>query len=167
MNNTANKVVNLSQLEFLCDDLKKHGHILVLTSGCFDLLHSGHVEYIDMASNFGHLIIGINSDNFVKKLKGEFRPIQDEDNRSKTIAGLENVKLVTIFNDDMELIKAVKPNIYVSHNTARISIWDDKERIQLLDQIGATIKELRGKKDSSTDIIKRAAMSYKNEKIKK
>ena len=130
----------------------------MLTSGCFDLLHGGHLEYICDAAELGCLVVGINSDEFVRKIKGPTRPVRLEDDRAFTMAGFSPVDLVVIFDCDYELIETVKPDIYVASSTSHVKIWEEEKRVKLLESIGAKIVEIGSKKtDSTTDIIKRAA----------
>lgn len=96
--------------------LKKQNKKIVFTNGCFDILHRGHVSYLDIASSYGDiLILGLNSDSSVKRLKGENRPINCEDDRAYILAGLESVDFVVKFEEDTpyELIRIIKPNILV------------------------------------------------------
>lgn len=100
-------------LEFL---EKVKGKKLVFTNGCFDILHRGHVSYLNSAREQGDfLIVGLNSDASVKRLKGEKRPINDEDDRKFVLENLKAVDFVEIFEEDtpLELIKAVCPNVLV------------------------------------------------------
>lgn len=151
-------VASLAKLSQICKLHKESGKTIVLTSGCFDLLHGGHLEYVCDAGEMGWLVVGINSDAFVKRLKGDSRPVRDQHDRAFTMAGFSPVKLVTIFDSDYELIRAVRPNVYVASSTSHVSAWDDLERVSLLENIGARIVEIEfNKKDSTTDIIKRAA----------
>jgi D-beta-D-heptose 7-phosphate kinase/D-beta-D-heptose 1-phosphate adenosyltransferase len=96
--------------------LKKLGKKIVFTNGCFDILHRGHVSYLDTAKSFGDvLILGLNSDASVKRLKGESRPINQEEDRAFVLAGLQSVDFVTIFDEDTpyNLIKMIEPDILV------------------------------------------------------
>lgn len=89
---------------------------IVFTNGCFDILHAGHIDYLAKASNLGdEMIIGLNSDASVRRLKGNDRPILDEYSRSVILASLHFVSGVIIFDEDTpyELIKQVKPDILV------------------------------------------------------
>ncbi len=95
---------------------KKEGFKIVFTNGCFDLIHIGHVLYLEDAKSLGDkLIVGLNSDTSVSRLKGAHRPIKDEFNRSHILAALASVDAVIIFeNDDpLELIKLISPEILV------------------------------------------------------
>lgn len=89
---------------------------IVFTNGCFDLLHPGHVQYLADARDLGNrLVIGLNSDASVKRLKGPDRPIQDERSRALILASLAVVDLVVIFDEDtpLKLIKAIQPDVLV------------------------------------------------------
>lgn len=89
---------------------------IVFTNGCFDLLHVGHVRYLQEAKSLGDiLIVGLNTDKSVQKLKGPTRPIQNENDRMEILAGLACVDFVTLFDEDtpLELIRFVKPQVLV------------------------------------------------------
>ncbi|PLW97904.1 MAG: D-glycero-beta-D-manno-heptose 1-phosphate adenylyltransferase [Marinilabiliales bacterium] len=89
---------------------------IVFTNGCFDLLHLGHIDYLSKAKDLGDiLIIGVNTDDSVRRLKGESRPITDENSRSSIIASLQFVNAVVLFDEDTpyELIKQVQPDVLV------------------------------------------------------
>ena len=89
---------------------------VVFTNGCFDILHRGHVEYLAKAASLGKvMIIGLNTDNSVKRIKGESRPVQDEYTRALILASLEFVSAVVLFDEETpyELIKAAQPDILV------------------------------------------------------
>jgi len=104
------------EINVLSSKLKENGKKLVFTNGCFDILHAGHVRYLETAKSFGDiLIVGINSDESVKMLKGETRPINNQQDRALLIASLEAVDYVVIFNEDTpyELIKTIKPHTLV------------------------------------------------------
>ena len=88
----------------------------VFTNGCFDLLHIGHIELLKYAKGLGdYLVVGINSDNSVKKLKGSYRPINNELTRKTILESIKYVDEVIVFNEDtpIELIKKIQPNIIV------------------------------------------------------
>jgi len=89
---------------------------IVFTNGCFDIIHRGHIELLSKASDLGDkLIVGLNSDSSVQRLKGAGRPVQDENTRAMIMAGFAFVDLVILFPQDtpLELISIVKPNILV------------------------------------------------------
>lgn len=89
---------------------------IVFTNGCFDLLHQGHIDYLAKARSLGDmLIIGLNTDNSIKRLKGNSRPIQDEQSRALILASLLFVDYVVMFDEDTpyNLIKKINPNVLV------------------------------------------------------
>lgn len=104
-------------LEFLMrniDQWKNENKKIVFTNGCFDLIHLGHIELLARSSDLGDiLIIGVNSDSSIQKLKGENRPIIEEDSRVKQLAALEFVDAVVLFNEDtpQKLIEKIKPDV--------------------------------------------------------
>ena len=109
-------IKTLNEIISLCAELKARGKRVVFTNGCFDLLHAGHVKYLETAKSFGDvLIIGLNSDRSVTALKGEGRPINAQMDRAYMLAALEVVDYVVIFDEDTpyKLIKAIKPHTLV------------------------------------------------------
>lgn len=98
------------------NDFKRHGQKIVFTNGCFDVLHYGHVHYLLQAKALGDiLVIGLNSDDSVRRLKGPTRPINGENERAFVLAALVCVDYVTLFEEDTpeELIKVVRPDVLV------------------------------------------------------
>jgi D-beta-D-heptose 7-phosphate kinase/D-beta-D-heptose 1-phosphate adenosyltransferase len=94
----------------------KKNQKIVFTNGCFDILHVGHVKYLEVAKSFGDmLIVGLNSDDSIKRLKGESRPINPLEDRAYILASLESVSYVVPFEEDtpFDLISAIKPDILV------------------------------------------------------
>ena len=114
MNKKNKKIISMEELkEILKENNNKK---IVFTNGCFDILHRGHVEYLQKAKELGDLLIlGLNSDLSVKRLKGENRPINNEEDRAIILSALECVDYVVIFDEDtpFELIKNLKPDILV------------------------------------------------------
>ena len=93
-----------------------HEQKIVFTNGCFDILHQGHIDYLAKAADYGDvLIIGLNTDESVKQLKGNSRPVQDEISRAMLLASLHFVDAVVLFNDSTpyELIKAIQPDTLI------------------------------------------------------
>jgi rfaE bifunctional protein nucleotidyltransferase chain/domain len=111
-----NKIQTISSSKELLQDLKSIGHKIVFTNGCFDLLHLGHVTYLEQSKSKGDfLIVGLNSDASVKRLKGAERPIKDELSRASILAALSSVDMVIVFEEDtpIDLISAVIPAVLV------------------------------------------------------
>ena len=89
---------------------------IVFTNGCFDILHIGHVKYLEEAKSFGDiLILGLNSDESIRRLKGDHRPINSSDERAYILSSIEVIDYVVVFDEDtpLNLIKAVNPDILV------------------------------------------------------
>ena len=97
-------------------DWKNDGHAIVFTNGCFDLLHPGHIQYLEDAAKLGDkLIVGLNDDDSVRRLKGSSRPINNLNFRKKILMGLRSVNLVIPFYEDtpLNLIALIKPDFLV------------------------------------------------------
>ena len=117
------KLKNRDELNIILDDFRKNKKIIVFTNGCFDILHRGHVEYLQKARELGDLLIlGLNSDSSVKRLKGNSRPINNEIDRAIVLSALECITYISIFDEDtpLELIKIVKPDILVKGGDYKI-----------------------------------------------
>ena len=110
----AHKVCNLNQLNAKVAVWKQQGLKIVFTNGCFDLLHAGHVTYLEAAKKRGDkLILGLNTDRSVSAIKGPTRPVVNEQDRARVLAALESIDAVILFDEDtpLNLINAIKPNI--------------------------------------------------------
>ncbi len=132
---TLKGVIAEEQLLVAIEDARAHGETIVMTNGCFDLLHAGHVEYLKQARALGdRLIVAVNSDDSVRRLKGETRPVNRLENRMAVLAALESVDWVVPFVEDTpeRLICAVKPDYLVKggdNDPANIPgnkcVWDN------------------------------------------
>ncbi len=110
------QVIQREDLELLGNELRSQGKSIVSTNGCFDLLHVGHVRILKAAKELGDvLVVGINSDASVRKLKGDSRPINKQADRAEIISSLAAVDYATIFDEDtpVEFLKLLKPNLHV------------------------------------------------------
>ena len=108
--------LSLEQLQIAVADARSQGERLVFTNGCFDILHAGHVTYLEQARKLGErLVVAVNSDDSVRQLKGPGRPINPADRRMAVLAGLEAVDWVVSFDDDTpcELLRLLRPDILV------------------------------------------------------
>ncbi|MCX5707391.1 MAG: D-glycero-beta-D-manno-heptose 1-phosphate adenylyltransferase [Candidatus Omnitrophica bacterium] len=136
--------------------LHKHGKSVVFTNGCFDILHYGHVKYLETAKSKGDfLVVGVNSDSSVRKLKGKNRPIVSQKFRSALVAALESVDFVVIFSEKTPLktIRALKPEVLVKGGN-----WkeDDIVGADFVRQRGGRVYSIKFIKGfSTTDIIKK------------
>lgn len=110
------KLVLLSDLARLSARMRADGARLVFTNGCFDILHAGHVRYLRRARDLGDaLVVGLNSDASVARLKGPGRPINSAEDRAEVLAGLTAVDYVVVFDDDTatSVVETIKPAVYV------------------------------------------------------
>lgn len=113
---TASKIKNISELKKIIAFHKRAGKAIVFTNGCFDLLHYGHIKYLEEAKNKGDiLVVAVNSDSSIKKIKGKKRPIVKQHDRLRIIAGLASVDYVIMFNENtpLNLIRDLRPDILV------------------------------------------------------
>ena len=109
-------LITRSNLASLSDGLRKEGKKIVTTNGCFDILHVGHVRILEAARRQGDvLIVGINSDESVRKLKGPSRPINAESDRAEVLLNLRSVDYVTVFGEQtpVEFLTEIKPDVHV------------------------------------------------------
>lgn len=116
MEKTSDKIKDLMAAKAQVAEWKRQGKRVVFTNGCFDLLHLGHVDYLEKARNLGDaLVVGLNTDDSVSRFKGPKRPIQDEVSRARVMASLQAVDLVVFFNEDtpQSLISQLLPHILV------------------------------------------------------
>lgn len=136
------KIVDLEELSDRSKQLRAAGKKLVATNGCFDLLHVGHVRYLQAARALGDLLaVGLNGDRSVRELKGSGRPIMTENDRAEVLAALGCVDLVTIFPEmrATRFLVAARPAIYVKGGDYSSETLNDEERAALK-QIGAEIR---------------------------
>jgi rfaE bifunctional protein nucleotidyltransferase chain/domain len=123
-------------------EVREAGGYVVFTNGCFDLLHPGHVYYLRAARSLGDaLVVGLNSDASVKRLKGPFRPVVPEEDRAAVLGALEPVDAVVVFGEDMpvRLLRELKPAVYVKGGDYRI---EDLPEAEVAREIGAEIRIL-------------------------
>lgn len=116
MKETKSKIKSKEGLSELIKSWQNQGEKVVFSNGCFDILHLGHIDYLEKARSLGdRLVIGLNSDSSVKKLKGDSRPINNEEARGRMLAALSFVDGIAVFGEDTpkELIEYLLPNILV------------------------------------------------------
>jgi D-beta-D-heptose 7-phosphate kinase/D-beta-D-heptose 1-phosphate adenosyltransferase len=116
LENIVNKIKTLGEVTEIVKQLKNSDKKVAFTNGCFDILHPGHISSLSQAaSTADFLIVGLNSDLSVKRLKGEGRPINDQDSRALMLAALSMVDAIVVFEEDtpLELIKQVLPDVLV------------------------------------------------------
>ena len=155
------KIKTAQELRPLLEILRAAGKKVVFTNGCFDILHTGHIRYLAIARSFGDiLVVAVNSDSSVRMIKGEKRPINSQAERAETLAALESIDYVTVFDelDPYRVISALQPDVLVKGGDWPI------EKI-----IGRDVVEARGGKvvnvpyvegASTTGIIERILKIY-------
>jgi D-glycero-beta-D-manno-heptose 1-phosphate adenylyltransferase len=135
---------------------RKHGARIVFANGCFDVLHAGHVRYLEGARALGDiLVVGINSDNQVTRLKGQGRPILPELDRAEIVASLEAVDLVTIFDEPTvtELLLAIRPDIHAKGTDYTEETVPERDVVR---SFGGRVRIVGDPKDHSTsELIRR------------
>ena len=128
------RILTTEALSGIRDDMARAGQRLVFTNGCFDLLHAGHVRYLQQARELGHaLAVGLNSDRSVRELKGAGRPINAEDDRAEVVAALGCVDYVVIFDGKRatDILRAVRPHVYAKGGDYTPESLDPDERAVL------------------------------------
>ncbi|HXE42206.1 MAG TPA: D-glycero-beta-D-manno-heptose 1-phosphate adenylyltransferase [Candidatus Baltobacteraceae bacterium] len=140
--NFRDKIVAWDKLPEWRKAFRANGKRLVVTNGCFDILHLGHVTYLETARNFGDaLLIGVNGDAAVRGLKGAGRPVNSENDRAAILAALESVSAVCIFSEKTatEFLAAAQPDIYVKGGDYTLETLNQNERCAV-ESAGGKIK---------------------------
>jgi rfaE bifunctional protein nucleotidyltransferase chain/domain len=159
MEKASDKIVSLKDCVQKVAAWKKAGEQIVFTNGCFDIIHLGHVDYLERARDLGtRLVVGVNTDRSVGNLKGPGRPIQDEFSRARVMAAFQCVDLVVLFDEEtpLQLITAIVPNILVKGSDYLA------ENI-----VGADVVKRAGGKVETIDFIKGYSTSTVIEKIRR
>jgi D-beta-D-heptose 7-phosphate kinase/D-beta-D-heptose 1-phosphate adenosyltransferase len=161
---SRDKVIDQVQLTALSEAWQSQGRRVVFTNGCFDILHRGHIQYLNRAKALGDvLVVGVNSDESVQRLKGPERPINSLDDRLQVLAALSSVDHIVSFGEDTphELIRLVRPRTFVkggdyTHETL--------PEAQLVEELGGTVRILPFLEDrSTTRIIERVRAAPETE----
>lgn len=148
-------LINKNDAAQFCENLRRNKKV-VFTNGCFDIIHAGHVRYLTAAKNFGDvLIVGLNSDNSVRKLKGASRPINNQADRAEVLLALKPVDYVIIFDEltAENLIAKVKPDIYVKGGDYTLETLPEAKIVQSYGGRVEFVNLVAGK--STSNIIKK------------
>lgn len=159
LNDIQSKIIDIKNIETHLTDWSLKKQKIVFTNGCFDILHRGHVEYLAQAANHGDvLIIGVNTDSSVKRIKGETRPVQDEYARAILLASLSFVSAIVLFDEDTpyNLIKRIQPDVLIKGSDYSIK-----------DIVGSDIVMAKGGKVITIDFIEGYSTTSIIEKLKK
>src|SRR3989338_7741423 len=149
------KIKNIQELKGIVIELRAKGKKIVTTNGVFDILHIGHIRYLQEAKKLGNiLIVAVNSDSSTKKLKGPKRPLNNENDRAEALAALECVDFVTIFNEEnpIKILGIIKPNVHAKGGDYDISQIIEKDAVEKNKGKVVLIPKVEGY--STTDFIK-------------
>ncbi|MFD2570017.1 D-glycero-beta-D-manno-heptose 1-phosphate adenylyltransferase [Spirosoma soli] len=158
---TESKILTRDQVISQANQWRAEGQQLVFTNGCFDIVHLGHIDYLEKARNLGdRLILGLNTDASVSCIKGPLRPVVNEYARARLMAALEFVDAVTLFSEPtpIELIEAVRPDILVKGNDYTIDTIVGADLVMGRGGRVETISLVPGY--STTALIERIKQSY-------
>lgn len=156
-----NKILDRNTLKNKLDDLRKKGKKIAFTNGCFDILHIGHVRYLREARKTADiLVLALNSDASVKKIKGEKRPLVPQDDRAEIMAALEFIDFVTIFDETtpLELINLLKPDVLIKGGDWPEDKVVGRDEIKKWGGKLTLIPEIKGK--STTSIVDKIRQVY-------
>jgi rfaE bifunctional protein nucleotidyltransferase chain/domain len=146
------KIIPFEHLASWRRELRTKGRTLAATNGCFDLLHAGHVTYLETARGFGDaLLVGLNGDESVRELKGAGRPLNAEADRALVLAGLESVTAVTIFPETLAsgFLTAALPDVYVKGGDYTLDTLNAEEK-RIVESAGGRIELVTFVPDKST-----------------
>ncbi len=161
------KIKSWEEAAHLCDNLRSQGKKIIFTNGCFDILHSGHIQYLEQAKALGDILfLGLNSDDSVRRIKGSPRPIVSEKERAFVVAGLQSVDFVVIFEQDTpyELIRLLKPDILVKGGD-----WNPEDIVgsDIVQGYGGRVLSLPYLEGiSTTELFFKIATAFSDKKVK-
>lgn len=157
------KIYTRKELATILEHLKSSGKVVVTTNGCFDVLHLGHLRYLQAARKLGdYLVVAINSDVSVRELKGQNRPLVPEDERAEMLAGLACIDYVVIFPEltPVDLLSELKPNIHVKGGDYKLEQLIERDTVEA--NGGKVIVGLNVPGKSTTDLIEVICERYLN-----
>ena len=157
------KIYHRSELASILQHLKTEGKTVVTTNGCFDVLHLGHLRYLQAARQLGDLlVVAVNSDSSVRQLKGENRPLVPEAERAEMLAGLECVDYVVIFPEltPIDLLAELKPSIHVKGGDYKLEQLVERDVVEA--NGGKVVVGLNVPGKSTTNLIEVICERYKD-----
>ena len=157
------KIHQRSELVSILQQAKADGAVVVTTNGCFDVLHLGHLRYLQASRQLGDLlVVAVNSDSSVRQLKGENRPLVPEEERAEMLAGLECVDYVVIFSEltPISLLSELKPNIHVKGGDYKLEQLIERDVVEA--NGGKVIVGLNVPGKSTTNLIQVICERYKD-----
>ena len=159
------KIYHRSELASVLQKVKTDRNVVVTTNGCFDVLHLGHLRYLQAARRLGDLlVVAVNSDTSVRQLKGENRPLVPEAERAEMLAGLECVDYVVIFPEltPIDLLAELKPNIHVKGGDYKLEQLIERDVVEA--NGGKVIVGLNVPGKSTTNLIQVICERYKDDR---
>ena len=157
------KIYRLSELASILQRAKSDGNVVVTTNGCFDVLHLGHLRYLQAARQLGDLlVVAVNSDSSVRQLKGENRPLVPEEERAEMLAGLECVDYVVVFPEEtpISLLSELKPSIHVKGGDYKLEQLIERDIVEA--NGGKVIVGLNVPGKSTTNLIEVICERYRD-----
>ena len=154
MKMTKDKIKSIEELKKIIENLKKQNKIIVTTNGVFDILHLGHIKYLQEAKKLGDiLIVALNSDSSVKQIKGPERPINNQEARAETLSAIEFIDHIVIFDetDPIKILSEIKPDIHIKGGDYKIEQIIEKDIVEKNNGKVVLIPEVKGY--STTDLI--------------
>ena len=154
------KILNRNELAGALQPLRAQGKKIVFTNGCFDILHAGHVRYLAAARELGdYLLVGLNSDASVRRLKGPERPLNTQDDRAEVLAGLAAVDGVVIFEDETAegLVREIQPEVYVKGGDYQVKNLPEADIVAGYGGQTVLLPEVPGR--SSSNVIRKIRQS--------
>ena len=159
---TKQKIKTIEELKKIIKNLKSQNKKIVTTNGVFDILHLGHIKYLQEAKKLGDILaIALNSDSSVKQIKGPQRPINDQEARAEVLASLEFVDYIVIFNetDPVKILSEIKPDIHVKGGDYKLGEIIEKDIVEKNNGKIILIPEIKGY--STTNLIDKIIKIYK------
>lgn len=150
-----NKVIAFDQLLLLMNEARSAGQKIAWTNGCFDIIHVGHVDYLEKSKSYAdRLVVGLNSDVSVKKLKGDLRPIFCQADRARVLAAIAYVDHIIIFDETspIDYIRVLQPDFYIKGGDYTIDTIDQNER-RVVEAYGGQIVLLPMVPGVSTSVV--------------
>jgi D-beta-D-heptose 7-phosphate kinase/D-beta-D-heptose 1-phosphate adenosyltransferase len=157
------KIKTLKEIKKISQELKKNGKTIVFTNGCFDIIHPGHIKILKKAKSIGDvLIVGLNSDKSIKKIKGEKRPVIDQKGRSEILSSFWMIDYIVLFNEETpeKLIKVILPNFIVKGGDYKENEVAGRDIVEKYG--GKVIIVPLYKKYSTTNLIRKINENFKD-----
>ena len=160
---TNEKIKTISELKDISEELRNQNKIVITTNGVFDILHIGHIRYLQEAKKLGDvLIVAVNSDFSTKRIKGPKRPLNNEKDRVEALAALECVDYVAIFNEEnpIKILEQIKPNIHVKGGDYDMNQIIEKDAVEKNN--GKVVLIPKVKDYSTSNLINKIIKAYAN-----